>query len=201
MALFMLSGMSSAFASANSSEVQLPASVSQDWRATVQKNIQELEYHITYNKNNDSLDPESSYQAPNRAQNLRTLFNPGEIKISGRTDNSWTVVMRLVELVRGEDSYPVPECEYPAIDGPRIEYSRGIVNEWYENKPEGLEQGFTIKEKFAGDGPLELILTLNEEIIPVLSEDGKSIDLMTSSNKRILRYGNLYVYDDEGKVV
>lgn len=61
----------------NASE-NLPADVSQNWCSGVRENIREQEYHISLQKDGEG------YQAPNRAQNLRTWFTSKGIKVVNR---------------------------------------------------------------------------------------------------------------------
>ncbi|MDD2770485.1 MAG: hypothetical protein PHT19_17335, partial [Methylococcus sp.] len=47
----------------------------------------------------------------------------------------------------------------------RLEYRRGAVTEWYENRPEGLEQGFTLaRPPVAGAASIELRLSASGDL-------------------------------------
>ena len=61
------------------------------------------------------------------------------------------------------------------MEGARIEYRRGVVTEWYENRPEGLEQGFTLNEKVGGAGALAMLIQVTGYIKPLLAADGQAI--------------------------
>ncbi|NQT92871.1 MAG: FG-GAP repeat protein, partial [Lentisphaerae bacterium] len=64
------------------------------------------------------------------------------------------LVVHGVAVGWGEQRVVLPDAE-PAVDGARVEYRRGPVVEWYENGPEGVEQGFEIAEpvgRFRGEG-------------------------------------------------
>jgi hypothetical protein len=100
---------------------------------------------------------------------------------------------------RGDRFTALPEANNPIVEGPRIEYRRGFVVEWYENRPEGLEQGFTIHKKIKGQAPLEIVLDISGNTRPVLSQDGSAVEFLTDTNARVLRYTNLKVYDAGGK--
>jgi len=58
----------------------LPQGASTDWWATVQENIRQSEYQITWQDQTYLADVPASYQAPNRAHNLRTYFTPTGIR-------------------------------------------------------------------------------------------------------------------------
>ncbi len=47
---------------------------------------------------------------------------------------------------------PVAPAAAITADDHRIEYRRGALAEWYDNRPEGLEQGFTLAAPLAPRG-------------------------------------------------
>ena len=78
------------------------------------------------------------------------------------------------------------------VDGNRIEISRRLATqsnnsyqegsdeivEWYQNRKDGLEQGFTLAaapgKRHAGT-PLQVRLTVTGEVRPVLVDSGKAL--------------------------
>jgi len=174
-----------------------------DWWATVQKKIMAEEYHVTYQKNPYLPEIKGAYQAPNRAQNLRTYFTSKGIRVMRRTEREpdWNAGLSLISIAKGERTIFLPKDKSPTVRGPRIEYLRGGVVEWYENRPQGLEQGFTINEKIKGKGFLKLSLDITGNVKPALSKDGQAIDFLTSSNAKVLRYSHLKVFDAKNKTL
>jgi len=78
----------------------------------------------------------------------------------------------------------------------RIEYRRGRFTEWYENRPDGIEQGFVLPappDGEATEAPLHLELTLTGSLRPLISEDGQAIDFMAKDGRPVLRYAGLRV--------
>jgi hypothetical protein len=174
-----------------------------DWWRNVQKKIREQEYHVTYQKKTSLPEISEAYQAPNRSQNLRTYFTEKGIKVIPRTEKNpiWNVGLKLDGVAKGDNIISLPEDKTPEVTVSRIEYHRGVVTEWYENRPEGLEQGFTVHKKIGGKGTLALILGINGNVKAVLSQDKKAVDFLTSSNVRVLRYSKLHVTDSSGKIL
>ncbi len=60
------------------------ADVPADWWTAVQEDIRLAEYHATWQEGTALADLAAAYQAPNRAQNLRTYFTPQGIRIIPR---------------------------------------------------------------------------------------------------------------------
>ena len=155
----------------------LPSSVSKDWWPSVQKSIRDSEYDVTPSAGNrqnseskaPATVPEAVWQAPNRAQNLRTYFTEKGPRVVRRTETepSWVWGLELVGFgvadcalrignpvidasvspALRKASEPCPPVVETKREGNRIEFRRqGGLVEWYVNDPKGLEQGFTVPE-------------------------------------------------------
>jgi hypothetical protein len=113
-----------------------------NWWTKAQKNIKESEYHVRYQDKTHLPELKGAFHASNRSQNLRAYFTANGIKIVRRTERNptWTVGLKLAGAGAGDNIIALEEDKDPVVDGARIEYHRGQVVEWYENKPEGLEQ-------------------------------------------------------------
>lgn len=72
--------------------IGLPAKAPADWWTTVQKNIRQSEYHVTWQDQTYLPDPPAAYQAPNCAHNLRTYFiadaSSAGIRVIPRTEDT-----------------------------------------------------------------------------------------------------------------
>ena len=77
--------------------------------------------------------------------------------------------------------------------------------EWYENRAEGIEQGFTIgaRPEFnsAGrpDEPLRLVVSLTGDLRAKVKDEGRSIALTDGRGKPALSYDHLTAVDADGK--
>ena len=104
------------------------------------------------------------YYANNPAQQWQTRFAPDGISLTssaqsnGQSQKSWRAEMRLESIGYGGRQHSVGAGAFSA-QGKRVEYTRPIaegnlqlesraaIKEWYVNRAEGLEQGFTLAAK------------------------------------------------------
>lgn len=170
-----------------------------DWFSQVQEKIRKEEYQITWRAKCEDGMP-SSFQAPNRALGLRTYFGKDGITVVSRTEKfpSWEMRLRAIGIGRGNQSNPLPPA-VTEIKGSTITYRRGNVEEWYNNDPEGIEQGFTLKSKPKGTGMLEIQLVLGPGWKGKVSDGG--IELSGPGGAAKLAYRNLTVVDASGEEV
>ena len=101
-------------------------------------------------------------QAPNRAHNLRTYFEPDGIRVVDRTaaGSPELLELKLSGVGRGDALAAVPAGTVHGED-PRVEIRRPGLVEWFLNGPDGLEQGFTMAERPGGEGELVLEVRLD----------------------------------------
>jgi hypothetical protein len=156
------------------------------WLARAQEQIAAGEYRAS--ENGEGL------QAPNRAHNLRTYFEPVGIRVHDRTAGGQPqlVELRLNGVGRGRSIGPVAPGEVIHHEG-RVEIHRPGLVEWYVNSAAGLEQGFTLAERPEGDGPLVVELAV-AGAQPVLQGDA----IVFATGGRKLRYGQLVANDRAG---
>ena len=172
----------------------LPAGISTDWWSRAQNDLAGREYHASV--------AGGRLQAPNRAQNLRTTFEPRGLSIVPRTKDSpasaWRFEWHTVGFGREGSVRRVAPAE-PVADGARVEYRRDELVEWYENRTEGIEQGFTLPTRPAGEGKVVVTGGIPAELEAQLSADGQEINFLNRDGARVLRYGDLHVYDACGQ--
>jgi concanavalin A-like lectin/glucanase superfamily protein/FG-GAP repeat protein/Big-like domain-containing protein len=163
-----------------------------DWLSGVQNAIELGEYHASVSA--------AGLQAPNRAQNIRTYFRDSGIEVVPRGDEkpSWRWQWRTTAWGREGHIQSIPFTS-PTHEGARVEFSREGLVEWYENRKEGLEQGFTIGASPAGAGLLCIEGRLSDALRPELDEAGTTLDLLDEHGARVLRYGGLVVRDANKK--
>ncbi|MGH7821006.1 MAG: hypothetical protein ACREQ9_14675 [Candidatus Binatia bacterium] len=95
---------------------------------------------------------------------------------------------------RGERLAAAVVGEEPVASESRVEIRRPGFVEWYVNSPEGLEQGFTLSERPAGEGPLVMEIAVGGARAMMR---GDAIVFETSVERR-LRYGELAAVDRAG---
>ena len=166
------------------------AGVSNDLLGSLQRGIEAREYEATVNA--------EGLQAPNRAHGFRTYFEPTGIRVVERSARSTGLVaLRLARLGR--------ETRLEAIApgtvdtrGARVEIRRNEdLVEWYENSPRGLEQGFTLAARPAGDGPVVLELA----VAGARADATNDAATFATPTGRTLGYTGLAARDAQGRAL
>jgi hypothetical protein len=129
--------------------------ISADWLGKTLGAISDMEYNITPQKKNLQSGENEGYQAPNRAQNFRTYFNPLGIRIVSRTEMSpsWNFSWNVIGISRSP-KISIPDNALISQSQNRLVYKRHEFTVEYENSREGLRQIFTIQKSPAGSGSL-----------------------------------------------
>ncbi len=165
----------------------IPAS----WWAQVQQRIAAEEYNAT---------PQAGLlQAPNRAQGFRTIFTSEGIEVVPRVGAAeWRLRWRTVSWGR-EGALATVATVPPRAQEARVEYERGPLVEWYENRPEGVEQGFTISGRPRGEGGVRIrgrFKAEGFELQPAANERG--LTLRNRVDAAVLTYAGLVARDARG---
>jgi|GEM_PF-2423840 len=86
-------------------------------------------------------------------------------------------------------------------DGRRVErhWDAGLV-EWYLNDERGVEHGFTLTERPAGDTTRALVfeLAVRGDLEPAVSANGRDVDFVDAHGTRALSYDGLVAFDRDG---
>ncbi len=174
------------------------AGADESWFQSVCEQIERDEYQASVS--------DRGLQAPNRAHNLRTYFPDGGIEVVPRTPEdggTWSLTWRTTGWGRGQ-SPETGQCAgsaAPAPNGARVTYDRRGLEEWYENRKEGIEQGFTVRDRPAGEGPLRITGALGGSLRPEYRADAQAIELLDDSGACVLRYAGLCTKDAGGREV
>ncbi|NOZ12039.1 MAG: hypothetical protein GXO69_00150 [Acidobacteria bacterium] len=136
--------------------VKLPKTASPGWWAKVQRNIQRMEYNASKMASSNPLIGKAA-QAPNRAQNFRTWFLSDRIVVYPRTDKkkSWQLTLRLLGA-GNQNNFVKTDPEEPETEKNRVTYPDSRIEQWFENRQEGLEQGFTIPNPLSDSSELSI---------------------------------------------
>ena len=81
-------------------------------------------------------------------------------------------------------------------------YERGELREWYHNRSEGVEHGFTVQRAPQGreqGGPLRVALSVTGDLQPVAEADGVRFE--TAHGQQVLSYRKLRAWDARGQVL
>jgi hypothetical protein len=188
----------------------LAAGASDGWWAQVQRDLVTAEYALSPRE-----DTPNAWQAPNRAQNLRSTFTPAGLRVTPR-DAGDTPLWEWGLSLHG---YGTPEALAPigpALGAPlaldaadaSISYTwrsdAGEVREWYTNGPSGLKQNFTLQApppRATHAQALALDLAQHGALIARAHADGHGVDYLTAGGTLALRYDGLLVYDATGRAL
>ncbi len=156
----------------------------------VERVVSELEYHAR----SEGIEA----RAVNRAQALRTRFEPSGIRVHDWAGEAEVPLLRLslARLGRNGALAAVPVGEVRR-DANRVEIARPGIVEWFVNTPAGLEHGATLASRPAGTGHLVLDLAVEEAAAAL--RDGQVV--FTTGAGRRLSYDHLLVLDAEGATV
>ena len=85
-------------------------------------------------------------------------------------------------------------------EGARVEIRRTGLLEWYENSPEGLEQGFTIEvPPSEGISNLVLEMALEGDLRAELAQNGMAVTFRHEATGDTIHYSSLAAWDAAGR--
>ncbi len=169
-----------------------------NWMASMQQDIQQREYHISYDSS------ENSFQCPNRKNNIRSYFKPGEFTMQNRIDSvgyNWMVKLTN-EGIYADDSiiaYPQTDAVLMAAYN-ELSIQHNIFKEQYINTEEGVRQNFIIDS--APENTKELKVKLKSEGLDV--ERVHPLELhfyrqCENKTENVITYSDLKVWDANNK--
>ncbi|HNP74856.1 MAG TPA: Ig-like domain-containing protein [bacterium] len=140
----------------------------------------------------------------NRANNLRAYFDESGFEMMPRVippnePAPWNFKYSPLTLQRENDnqSQALNQVTNLLAEDNKIIATRGEgVEEWYLNTPAGLEHGFNLQNRPAGDGPVILKGNITTDLEATLVDNNKIT--FQQNGKLILSYEKLKVIDNEG---
>ena len=167
----------------------------ESWLAGVTESIRRGEYAFSR--------AEGGVSAPNRAHGLRSRITVEGVEMTARVEGHDVkrggFVLRLATVSWGRpgamESLPTPRIAHEAG---RASIVRGPVEEFFINDDGGLEQGFNVNVKPAGNGPLHIEMALTTNLLPFVADDGRSVDFRTPAGSTRLVYRDLIALDAQG---
>ena len=159
--------------------------------------LQRMEYHFT------PLE-DGAFSAPNRSQELRSRVGAEGLEVFPRSVGAdgegapWR--MRLATKSFGRMGQTI-ELERPlvSVHEDRAELDHGLLLEWFENREQGIEQGWTIPWRATGAGPLWIGLELTGDLALCIEEGARSGALVDASCETVLHYRGLKAFDAAGR--
>jgi hypothetical protein len=125
---------------------------------------------------------------------LRATLSAGRIAVRGA--HGLRFALSGPAIGRGITLAPVRNFAAPSLGQRRVTFSSPGADEWYARTPSGVEQGFIIADRRAGQGPLEIAQTISSNTSARLQAGGKGVRF--GSKTRGLSYAHLAVTDATG---
>lgn len=153
-----------------------------------------------------------SFFAENPANRIGATFTASGVELI--TDSNVRSRLRLSTIGYGIDQREVIRGDW-LHDKTRITAKHCItsngsmrspaVEEWFDNRPEGLEQGFILDKRPDSEGdnpaPLRIVLNVDGDLIAAETADGQAIELANDAGTNVLRYEKLKVWDSQGQML
>ncbi|MEP7340229.1 MAG: putative Ig domain-containing protein, partial [Acidobacteriota bacterium] len=150
----------------------------------------------------DLLGVPNVWEAPNPAQQFESYFSENGMWIAQRqaAQPQWQFGMKLTGFGYGDAIMPVGVGEI-STQGERIEIRKSQITEWYVNKPDGLEQGFTLSAPPTSkrNGRLRLNLNVTGELHAKAAANGQSLLLKDGRGRAVVSYDHLAAWDANHK--
>ena len=167
-----------------------PAPAESDWLAQVSASIARSEYEF-------SSAGEAAFTAPNRAHNLRTICNADGMRLEARLAPTWQLDLSLAAF--GREGQVVPLARRGAWlarqHRAEREHAEFALREWLHNDERGVEQGFDLAQRPAGDGELCFELEPGADWQAHVDSDGRSVQLSHAATGGTIRYEGLLAFD------
>ncbi|MCF7734010.1 MAG: immunoglobulin domain-containing protein [Akkermansiaceae bacterium] len=148
------------------------------------------------------------YFAANPEQQLRAWFSNDGVELASgiatpEGEEPWGLKVRLQAVGRAAAMTPITPSGITGNDG-RVEMhdSNVSVTQWFENRQEGLEQGFTLRQAPAvGTGGVVFSLGMEGNLRPLAMGGPDGIRLVDSAGADVLHYSGLKAWDADGRVL
>jgi hypothetical protein len=173
------------------------------------------------------------YLGMSHDQDLKAWFAEDGVTVrptvsKGEQAQAWQLAFRLRAYGYGDELVAGPPIVSRQVKENRIEYKRraqkfamanpsfggselgGQISEqpslieWYENGPEGIEQGFTLNEppqrrNYVLNEELRLVMAVEGDLHAIVKQDGQAIELANKEGKRTISYSKLVAFDARGE--
>lgn len=142
--------------------------------------------------------------ANNSAHDLQMGFDGDGLQLkSTNTENGWVSNWSLSSLGYGENQTRVKKGDLHFEKNlTELKRDEQKLTEWFINKPEGVEHGFTLEERPNTDSvakPLRLVMKVDGDLSARAKNEGQMLMLSDNSGNHILNYEKLRVWDANGK--
>ena len=142
------------------------------------------------------------YQARNPSQRYLSTFDGHGVRITP-DHGRWKWGLELAAWGADGALGEAAEIEATETKGPRTIYAYADgLEEWYVNRSNGLEHGFTVQQPPAGEaGSLRFELRVLGDLVPRVAADGLGASFVNEAGLAELNYGGLKVWDADGQML
>jgi len=173
----------------------LPQGVSASWWEEVQRHIRQSEYHIS--KRSDG-----TYTSPNRAQNLRFVYDHNGFSATRRDSlaHLWQARLSFIGMSKHKDLRPADTTHHFTLtaDANTLTAHSETIVITYRNDEKGMRQDFVVKHKPNGNDELYVLLDAKMQNGSVrVCKD--AVSFLTASGAEAMRYSELKVWDASHK--
>jgi len=175
--------------------------IPQDWLdgALAEIKAGEYEFHPLKSDRRPAEREDVFWQAPNRAQNWRVYAGPAGLLIGPRDEEeaAWHWGLELAGWGSGQLLSPAPGPAEVSANKDRIVLKRGErLTEWFVNRPEGVEHGFTLQEpEFTIEGRLVLEFRIVGGLDGDWQQSEGAINFRRGPGMELLRYSQMQAFD------
>ncbi|MEO5914552.1 MAG: immunoglobulin domain-containing protein [Luteolibacter sp.] len=150
----------------------------------------------------------ADYFAANPAQQMRAWFSHDGVELaSGMQPTAgaepWSVSIRLRGITRDAAEAPV-SLGTSSAQGGRVEmhYPDLAASQWFENRKDGIEQGFTLQQRPAGDAAeVKLMLGVEGSLRAEAMGAREGARFIDATGGEIVHYTRLKAWDADGKTL
>ena len=148
------------------------------------------------------------YFAANPEQQLRMWFSNDGVELASGIaapdgEEPWSLKMRLLGAGREDAMTPVTAGSVTG-EGSRVEmkYHNPSVSQWFENRKDGMEQGFTLMQAPAGGaGGATIMLEIVGSLRAVAACGGDGVRFVDAAGDEVLHYAGLKAWDADGRAL
>jgi hypothetical protein len=149
------------------------------------------------------------WRASSPLHGVTARISPAGLKLqlapSGGKGDSREIGWRTTAYGYGDAMRAIADhADIVAVPGalPRLEIRRQGITEWFVNRPDGLEQGYTLSTRPDGNEtgvPLRVLIAIGGGLHAEVSDDGRHVILRDKlDGPEVLRYEKLKVWDSKG---
>lgn len=170
---------------------QLPAGVSAaDWSSI----------HAAYEANRHAVFATAEgFQARNPEQQWTIRFD-GHGVTAQPDSRQWMWGLQLQRYGFADAEHAVCAPERISSEGSRMTYDwDALVQEWWLNDSQGLEHGFTLRERPKGCGPLSFVLRVQGDLGARVHADELGVSFVDAGGANLVEYSGLFAFDADGQ--